>query len=598
MVKFWSELSLRRKAAPEGAPLPGRGLQRSILTAAAACGIAAAGANGALADGYKDGGCDPYKDYSCLDTYLGTGILERFFNYYALEYGHGTAPADPNAPPSRRDYWPRAAATIPPLAYSEWPAGATQYIGVTRPLSGADSPFMVATANTDFGKWMADNHLQMYGWVEGGFNLSTNPGQGKDGKFANNPVSYTYSSNAADLNQAVLYFERLPDTVQTDHIDWGFRLSGLYGNDYRYTNSYGLGSYQYNKHNLANGWDVPMEYVDIYDPFILEGFNLRIGRYISIPDIEAQLAPNNLTYTHSLTYAWDNYTNNGIVGSLQVTKNIMFQLGVDDGTETPIWHAGLKEKNLYSQAGAQSYLNANYPGFMAPATDPLYPGSTFAKDPGNQPSLVTCVQIKWNNGWDNFYPCIDGINKGDWGYNNIQWHGFTYYHRFNDQWHVDFESYYLSAHDVGNARNPVTQAIIAAGGTPFSPQYIQTNSTNLVACKSTTALTCDVWTASALMYLNYTPDALNNWSFRLEYYNDPQGWRTGVGGYDLHGTEFFDTALSWQHWLSPQIEFRPEISYWKSFEAKAFNAYNNGSTVLPGTKSEMVEFAADVTIHF
>jgi hypothetical protein len=100
------------------------------------------------------------------------------------------------------------------------------------------------------------------------------------------------------------------------------------------------------------------------------------------------------------------------------------------------------------------------------------------------------------------------------------------------------------------------------------------------------------------MYLNYTPDALNNWSFRLEYYNDPQGWRTGVGGYDLHGTEFFDTALSWQHWLSPQIEFRPEISYWKSFEAKAFNAYNNGSTVLPGTKSEMVEFAADVTIHF
>jgi len=28
----------------------------------------------------KDGvACDPYKNYSCLDTYLGDGVIERFF---------------------------------------------------------------------------------------------------------------------------------------------------------------------------------------------------------------------------------------------------------------------------------------------------------------------------------------------------------------------------------------------------------------------------------------------------------------------------------------------------------------------------------------
>jgi Protein of unknown function (DUF1597). len=38
-----------------------------------------------------------------------------------------------------------------------------------------------------------------------------------------------------ELNQFVLYVERLPDENQTDHIDWGFRVSALYGLDYRFT---------------------------------------------------------------------------------------------------------------------------------------------------------------------------------------------------------------------------------------------------------------------------------------------------------------------------------------------------------------------------
>ncbi len=50
---------------------------------------------------------------------------------------------------------------------------------------------------------------------------------------------------------------------------------------------------------------------DLYFP-VMQGLDVRIGRFISIPDIEAQLAPNNYTYVHSLTYTFDNYTNTGI----------------------------------------------------------------------------------------------------------------------------------------------------------------------------------------------------------------------------------------------------------------------------------------------
>ena len=125
----------------------------------------------------------------------------------------------------------------------------------------------------------------------------------------------------------MVYFERLADTVQNDHFDWGFRFSALYGEDYRYTTAYGLFSNQLLNHNDVNGFDFPMVYTDLYFP-VLQGMDVRIGRFISIPDIEAQLAPNNYTYVHSLTYSWDNYTNTGFEGTLAVTKNWIVQLGL------------------------------------------------------------------------------------------------------------------------------------------------------------------------------------------------------------------------------------------------------------------------------
>jgi Putative beta-barrel porin-2, OmpL-like. bbp2 len=516
-------------------------------------------------------GVSPYTNYKCLDAYLGEDIFGRMWNYYKLEWGQSGPPTDPNAPPSQIAGWPRIPGTVPPLAYTDWPAGAEETIGDTLP-NGADSPFMVAIANTSLGQWMQANHLQLYGWINGGFNISSNQQQ----PGGNGPIGYTYTPNTAQLDQAVLYLDRWVDTVQTDHFDWGFRLSGLYGENYRYTNSYGIASYQFNGKNNIYGYDPVMEYADLYwpQPFnhLVEGLEIRIGRYISIPDIEAQLAPNNLTYTHSLTYTWDNYTNTGIVASWQVTPNLMIQTGITDGTETPIWHWGDTIPNLMPN-------NA------------LYNGTRYNKDPGNQPSATFCVQYKWNNGWDTFYPCIDGINDGTWGYNNLQWHGFTYYHRFNDQWHNDFESYYLSERKVPNLNNPTALAIFNGGGTPFSPQNVPFNGPNLAYCNNND-LTCNVHSIGVLDYINYTPDPLNNFTWRTEWYDDPNGWRTGTGG----RTEYFDIGLSWQHWFSPQIEIRPEITFWHSVGTAAFNGY--GIDGVANNKKNTAEFASDLIFHF
>jgi hypothetical protein len=338
----------------------------------------------------------PYKNYDCLDKYLGDGFFERLVNYYRLEWGHDAAPADPKAPPSRRAGWGDASPqSAPPYPFTEWPYGGSTNIGVTRPGS-VDSPLMVALANTELGKEMSDAHMQVYGWVNGGGNLSTNkvtPG-------GNSPAAYDYSPNTAQLDQAVVYFERLPDTVQTDHVDWGFRFSAMYGENQRYTTAYGVASYQLLGHNLTNGFDFPMVYGELFVPQVAEGMVVRVGRYISIPDIEAQLAPNNYMYTHSLTYTFDNYTNTGIQTTTALSKNWFFQLGVTIGTEAAPWHWG------------QTVAN--------PFPNQVYPGNTMLRDPGAIPSIAAGIRWQSDSGYDNIYAVVDGINSGIWGYNNLQ----------------------------------------------------------------------------------------------------------------------------------------------------------------------------------
>ena len=518
----------------------------------------------------KGGNCDPYVNYNCLDTYLGDGFFTRFFRYYQLEWGKAGPPSDPNAPPSTRDAaaWPKPPQSVPPMPFADWPYGGTTAIGTSRP-NAVDSPFMAAIANTSLGKWMQDAHIQVYGWVNGGFNLSTNQQQ----PGGNAPIGYAYTPNTVQLDQAVVYIERVPDTVQKDHVDWGFRLSALYGENYRYTNAYGLLSDQYNGRNQINGFDFPMVYGELYVPQVAEGLTFRLGRYISVPDIEAQLAPNNYTYTHSLTYTVDNYTNTGLLTSLAVTKNVIVQIGMDSGTETPLWMHGRTLQN--------------------PMPNALYPGTTMLQDPGNQLSFAACIRLTSDSGNDSFYPCVDGINNGAWGYNNLQWHGFTYYHKFNEYWHLALEAYWLSENGIPNLRSADAQAIFAGGGTPFSPQYVTFNPPNQAFCADANALSCTGNAYGYLAYINYSPDRMNNFSFRPEIYDDPNGWRTGTGV----PTRYYAATLGWQHWLSPQVVVRPEVSYWHSEAYPGYSGTFNGA-FNGGTKADMFMFAMDAVVHF
>jgi hypothetical protein len=275
-------------------------------------------------------------------------------------------------------------------------------------------------------------------------------------------------------------------------------------------------------------------------------------------------------YTHSMTYAWDNYTNTGIQSTLALTRNWIVQLGVSVGTEALPWH---------------------YQAMIAnPAPNPLFPSTTMLKDPGAKPSVTAGVRWTSDSGNDNIYVVGDSLNDGTWGYNNLQWYGITYYHKFDDYWHIAFETYNLHQNNVLNANNPAGIAAFQAGGTPFSPQYMPFNAPNLAQCSSPLVFACRAEAQSFLTYINYSPSKLDNISLRLEYYDDKEGQRTGTK------TRYVESGLGWQHWFSPQIEIRPEFTFYRSLDAPAFNG-NANLGIAPNKFTAMVG-AADIIIHF
>ena len=222
--------------------------------------------------------------------------------------------------------------------------------------------------------------------------------------------------------------------------------------------------------------------------------------------------------------------------------------------------------------------------------NPLYPYSTFKKDPGARASLSSCVRYDTDDGKTDVNFCGDAINNGAYGYNNLQWIGFTFYHQFNQQWHVSYEAYNLYQKNVPNALNSDVQTIYANGGAPFAPRYIPYNAPDLAICGNATVLRCRASSIGSVAYVNYSPDSKNNFSLRPEWYWDEQGQRTGVK------THYIDLAFGLQHWFSPQVEVRPEVAYYHSLDGPAFNG-NANAGIAPNKNHEAI-ISGDVIWHF
>jgi Putative beta-barrel porin-2, OmpL-like. bbp2 len=369
-------------------------------------------------------------------------------------------PPDPNAPNPRRI--PPAPFDSPPFPAGDWQIGGTQIIGDPGELPAY--PLMQAIYEGPFGQAWKDSKIQIYGWVNFSGNISTSHPSNKS-ENGNFPLIYDLRPNRMEFNQWVLYLERLADENQTDHVDWGFRISTLVGLDYRFTTTYGFLSDQLLKHNSYFGFDMPMIYLDLYIPYVFQGMNVRIGRIISEPDIEAQLAPNNLMATHSLLYGFDNYCQEGIFTTTKINDQWTIQAGISDGTDVALWQ----------------------------------------KDPGRQVTGTAMIQWTSPNQMDSIYAGDNNFNNGKFGYNNLQQIVGTWTHKFNDKIYTATEAWYMYMNDAVD--HPTKEVPFQGGSFPVRNGY------------------APEWAVLNYTMFRIAPSAF--FTVRNEYFKDKVGSRTG-----------------------------------------------------------------------
>jgi hypothetical protein len=270
--------------------------------------------------------------------------------------------------------------------------------------------------------------------------------------------------------------------------------------------------------------------------------NIILGRIISLPDIEQQLAPNNLMASHSLVYSFDNYTMWGLWTSTKINKNWVLQLGLASGVDTAPWAA---------------------------------------QDPGCQPTGSVMVQYIADGGHDSFYVGMNSFNNGKFGFNNLQECIESYSHKFNDTWWTTFEGQYMYTNDC--TTEPTKSVPFVDGFYPTKPGY-----------------------AYAYGLVNYTccriaPNAFV--TLRNEYWDDPTGYRSGYASAYYEGSVGMTWWPNKLLAVRPEIRFDHSFaSHGLESASGADNstgvptlmhgAYDNGS------KQNQVTFAVDLTFHF
>jgi hypothetical protein len=468
-------------------------------------------------DGFHD--ClKPKRETGCFPFRLYKAYYDEFF-----PSPNGNQEEEPEKPrralPSPWDSPP-----FPTSEYQGYPL-----IGVPAPDPG-QYPIMKAIygANSPWSEAIKESRIQFTGWVNasGTWSTSTN---------TNIPSVYWIVPNRYELDQLCFKLERVPDSVQQDHVDWGFRAVALYGMDYRYTMAGGWGSDQLLEHNLLYGWDPVEVYGNVYIPGILGGTDIRVGRWIACPDIETQYSLDNYMGSHSLLFSVDTYTQTGVMISQKINDQWMVQGAIHAGTDMAPW----------------------------------YKGSV----------LTGAAGIRWvsKNNNDAVYAWLNAINSAEFrhfeqygqplGHDNFNYFVATWQHRFNKDVQTKFEGYYMWERNAELGGTPSAGPVQPYGGGGGDGTLIPGLS-------------------QSYGVLNYTAFAFtkNDYIvFRNEWYRDETGYRMGApGNYTSH-------SIGLSHYFNDVFVVRPEIGYYRDYDHPAFDG---------ATKHGQWLYGFDVTLRF
>ncbi len=349
--------------------------------------------------------------------------------------------------------------------------------------------------------------VKIYGWADIAGNLSTS-------KRSNSPASYDLIPNSVVLDQAGIKFDKQPNTAQTDHLDWGFLSTTIFGTDYRYTLGKGYFSDQLLKHNNKYGFDPAEAYGLLYFPKVADGMILKVGRYISPADIEAQWATDNYLYSHSLMFTVDPFTFTGVQATFKLGSYWQLEVGAHAGNDMAPWSRSAQLNGL----------------------------------------LMARWVSKDNN--NSLYGGINALGNGHYtdGHDDLQMVVATWGHRFNNTLHMMTEAYYMWQFHA------LTGGTVIEG--PARSFYEGVGAGMPIH-----------GTASTVGFVNYFQILLSKKdyiSLRNDLLNDPQANRTG------YSTLYTTHTIGFVHYFDDYIRIRPEVRYERAY-ADGVTPYDNGT---------------------
>lgn len=331
-------------------------------------------------------------------------------------------------------------------------------------------------------------HFNFYGWVNPTYNLSSV-------KYSNLPMGFSYIPNQVQFNEAVIGFEKQPDTIQKENIDFGFNLTGEYGTDYRYGIMKGVFSQQVINQNLDYGFDPILFNAQLFIPQIGQGTLVTIGRYFAPGDIELPISNLNYLISHSLTFDSSIFTQMGVNSNTKINKNWSLFLGVQAGSDTAVWSNSA------------------------------------------HPSLSSFVQWISDNKKNSVWVGTNSINSGQYknNWNNLQQVNLIFTHRFNEDFFIEMSSYYeyqFNALVNGNCINDFN---------------------SYPNCNFPIPGLSDSWSLLAYLEKKWSDEDFT--SLRAEYFDDVQGQRTGYATPYLEFTFGLTHIVGHVLKLRPEIRF-------------------------------------------
>jgi hypothetical protein len=497
---------------------------------------------------------------------------------------------DPNSAPTADNPYPFApegtkrraypAPLDPVFPMTEWlGVGGTLPIGVP----DTDPEYPLEKAIYKVIPQLKKHRIKIYGWSNPGVGYSTS-------KLSNIPNSYNIVPRRLELDQQIMRFERVPDTVQTEHMDWGFRATVLYGIDYRWTTAQGWypATKELLQHNYLYGMDPVELYGMVYFPKVCQGMVTKFGRFISPPDIEAQLAPDNFLWTHSQMFTDDCYTQTGLINAIKLNDNWTLQAAITAGADIAPWDKAAVPTGLFLARWVSKSNNDSIYGGVNSINNGRFRGARAVLSQQQMISSVNQViqqSAALNGGtpdtsvgnFTNFDGSVYQFNNlQPPAHDNLQQFNLTWQHRFNRKGTIVTmtEAYFIYQYNalVGGTVN---------NGPPHTFNQL-TGPGNYIN-----------GIAPAVGLVNYTAFKVSDKDYftirPVDFLLDYKGERTGFQ------TAFSSWTIGWCHRFNNLVCIRPEIRY-----DRALN-YNNQTIVKPydnGRRRFQFQFGFDVIARY